>query len=159
MKVRINERGPFTVHTFEQETEEIDVTSAIGTFKPDPAWRFADRVGHFHAYAADGSTPTLRHFPDYGYECLICGQDIQPATIAVPPDGFRKVIPGRTTWTLTLLVTDFVRVLGAYPGNRVTVRRGREWFGIGLFESVQSVPYAYDTVTIRGEGRWPMMQS
>lgn len=152
MKVRINERGPFAVATFSKDVDAIDVTNPAGTTKPDPAWTFVDDSGHFHAYAADGSTPTLLRAEDLLNECTICHQQITPDTIWIPGDTYRKLIPGRSRWTLTLNVTDFARVLGVYPGDRVSVRRGREWFGVGIFEQVERVAFSYDIATITGGG-------
>ena len=119
------------------ETESIDV-STMSDFRPDPTWEHVDAAGHFHAYAADGKTPTLQetseeywcedcheHHTSYKTACVICGEEIRPATIDT--GAFSKSIPGRTTWTL--------KVIGSVgrPGERVSVRvqeEGRDSFGI-----------------------------
>ena len=64
---------------------------------PDPAWEHTDSNGHFHAFAADGKTPTLETYSVHigcdgscggvcegeGYDenrwkCAVCGEEVEP---------------------------------------------------------------------------------
>lgn len=95
----------------------IDV-SVSGATKPDPNWTHVDGQGHFHAFADDGSLPTLRRdtlrhdcdmagdddhdldcegYDTYVSRCLICAAEVQPQQVADYSD---RRIPGPTTVTI-----------------------------------------------------------
>lgn len=40
------------------EVEQIDVSTASGSYKPDSSWSFVDSLGHYHAWATDNTLPT-----------------------------------------------------------------------------------------------------
>lgn len=84
--------------------EQIETTSAYGCTKPDVGWTFVDAAGHFHAWAADGTLPTL-HVPKKRYRCVICGEKISPRTIYVPGSSFRTFKPGRKEITLQVIAS------------------------------------------------------
>jgi hypothetical protein len=126
--VSINGAEPVPA-TFGIEVERIDVSTFTAS-KPDMRWEFRDAAGHFHAYDHQGELPTIvrreevirvdrdessdgsaeaEHMDDEEWmedaytvthiECALCGEEVDPKRLAVDP---HKVIPGRTSYTLTL---------------------------------------------------------
>lgn len=102
--------------SFSLDQQMIDATSAMGGWKPDETWRFTDTNGHTH-YWKDGYPTLTRHEePDYTahdpdgypeeylgdswYECAVCGEVIEPTMIHIPPDVYKRYIPGLITATL-----------------------------------------------------------
>ena len=90
--------------------------------RPDPAWEHTDSHGHFHAFAADGKTPTLKTYLVHvacdgscggvcegeGYDethwkCVICGEEVEPRFI---PDAEARTvgIPVVTSRRTTVIV-------------------------------------------------------
>jgi uncharacterized protein (DUF433 family) len=143
----------------------IDVSSETGR-KPDPKWVHTDAAGHFHAWSAAGTTPTLerrtRHVecddscahwddePCAGYDvpylaCRICGEEIRPGTVRDDA----RYRPGLIDWSVTaaVLVT---------PGDQVTVRvelPDREVFGVAVASEVTAGLGEPRTV-LRGNGEY-----
>lgn len=121
----------------EVEQQEIRQMSSV---EPDVTWEHVDSSGHFHAYAAEGKTPTLRQVseevwcPDchenhteYAMQCILCDEAVKPGTVDRGPK--TEWIAGPTTWTMRAL-----DVPGRY-GDTVSVRfidedLGRELFGV-----------------------------
>jgi hypothetical protein len=105
--------------------EQLDVTSALPCAVPDMQWFALDKAGHFHAFADDGTLPTLDEeqvvVPCDGtscgnwadecegttktvYRCKICKKKVKPQwTTSV--DTFRKTAPGRRTTEIEFKVT------------------------------------------------------
>lgn len=173
MQVWINNQGPLVPESFERNVGKIDVTSALTRFEPDPAWRHVDDAGHFHAYTADGDTPTLGmvcadepecpHDPSLDYcnlaeVCSICKERIEPGRIAIPPDSHRTYAPGRESWTLVALVSDWID-----PTDPVSVRFvpdvAPDSFAIGrVILQEQDERFGGTRVTIEGGQRWEVLQ-
>jgi hypothetical protein len=80
--------------------ETVQYIRSETAVKPDPAWEHTDSNGHFHAFAGNGETPTLRGYSIHvdcdgscggtcggeGYdethwECVICGEEVKPRFI------------------------------------------------------------------------------
>jgi hypothetical protein len=152
------------------ETEQIDVTAATETH-PDPRWEVTDRAGHYHAWTTDGTLPTLTetsehqecaggHDADFdcceGYEvtvhhCTICGERVEPATIA--STGTRRLIPGRESWTVKVTMPN-PPVAPLRTGDRVSVRTedaGTVYFGVGI-PTAETIGVDWWTVTVDGCG-------
>lgn len=118
----------------EQSGEHV---RSLGWQKPDPKWTHVDSAGHFHAYGADGTTPTLvrsgtehwcedcqdEHW-EYVSRCVLCDEEITPGTIHTGPQ--TEWVAGPVAWTLKVAgyrkVADRISV-------RVTGDHG-EFFGI-----------------------------
>jgi hypothetical protein len=102
-------------------TQEVEYVRSLGAVRPDPNWRFIDRLGHEHSFAGD-DLPTLTahrvQMPCDGscdgvcegegysvtrYRCSICGEDVEPNW--VPDYRAREVgtpITGITWWTVKI---------------------------------------------------------
>jgi hypothetical protein len=111
--------GPEVRGTFDVQVEQVETT---GASKKDLSWQFTDTAGHYHAWADDGSLPTLvrrdeyvtdpDEGDDFGYtaihlHCRICDEEVQPHWV---PSLFREFAPGRKSWTVT--VETYVEVRG-----------------------------------------------
>lgn len=96
----------------EQETIYVGPSTSK---TPDLDWTYTDRDGHWHAFADDGSHPTLdehsRRVPfgatdDYRieswYACKICGQTITPCFKTKYNDDH---IPGTKSWRVEASMT------------------------------------------------------
>ncbi len=136
--VWINSEGPFTASAYRERVEALDVTSALPTYRPDPAWRFVDDAGHLHAYSADGQTPTLRAHPacerpgcedcESVNRCWICEQVVMPGVALSQPGGVRQSTPGARHWEIDVPVpADVLLRLAAV--SDVTVNT-RGWFAV-----------------------------
>lgn len=69
---------------------DMDITRPV-TFPtpPDHTWTFTDANGHFHAYKADGTLPTLDAVGTENgpvYYCKVCRLSITPAVLNTPAD-------------------------------------------------------------------------
>lgn len=111
---RINNEGPFPAElTVERNVERIPT---LGRTVPDLAWSHVDKHGHYHAYAADGSLPTLdatrKHMPCIGcedraceggyrtvYRCGLCKRKVKPGTTTSYDD---TVVQGPAEATLVI---------------------------------------------------------
>jgi hypothetical protein len=134
MEIWLDAAGPFRGQVT-VETERIDITSGLTTYKPDPQWTFVDKAGHWHAFTADGKHPTMERYvkmlpcpggcndptcegqPEERYRCLICGKRIRPNRVVASYAGERRSMPGLTSWS--------VRVFGSGPipsAEKVVVR-------------------------------------
>lgn len=143
LEIFINERGPY-LGSLNIDTEVIDITSGMTTYKDDPKWTFVDKAGHFHAITEAGKFPTLEAYTktlpcpggcdDPGcegitearYRCRICRKRVKPGRVVDQVGGVPRSMPGLTTWTATVKTqqqwTDAVSI-------RATAGR-REMFGI-----------------------------
>lgn len=145
-EVVIDGHGPYECEI--EVTQQVEMVRSYTAIKPDVGWEHTDSRGHFHAFAADGSLPTLREvrvhvFCDGScgfesgcegydrayYERLICGERVKPVfepdhaarTLGVP-------VPGAKT---TIITVHADRVL---PEQKVSVRISQgdaEMIGIG----------------------------
>lgn len=122
MDIWLNNAGPFRGQVT-VETEAIDITSGLTSYKPDPSWTFVDKAGHWHAFTADGKHPTMERYvkmlpcpggcndpgcegsPEERYRCVLCGKRIRPGRVVASYAGERRSMPGLTNWS--------VRVFGA----------------------------------------------
>ena len=154
-EIRVD-NGPLVPGELAIDVEQIDVTMSIKT-EPDMAWEHIDRHGHFHAYAEDGTLPTLEartrvvepaledpdddfdiddYDEDYDqtyYVCAICDEEIEPKVIVTRPVG-REFVPGLMSWTVEVGVP--LRL-----GDRVSVvvtSGGSTCFGVGMVDEISS---------------------
>lgn len=69
---------------------DVDITRPVTVATPpDYTWTFTDTNGHFHAYNANGSLPTLdAEIGPSGslHYCKICRLPVVPATLPTPAD-------------------------------------------------------------------------
>lgn len=88
--------SPFLDAALSQE-RHVDTVQSASAFKPDPSWHVVDANGHYHAWAANGTLPTLRvqyledtthSYEDEGeapsrphYYCHICSEEIDPVYV------------------------------------------------------------------------------
>lgn len=93
-RVLIDGSEPLTC-TVNVNVEEVESTSGIGHAKPDASWFHLDMHSHFHAWAADGTLPTLRRTKKNNHRCVICNEKVEPRTVGVPASSFRTFVPGR----------------------------------------------------------------
>lgn len=115
------------------ETDQIDVSTAY-TSRPDKSWRYVDKAGHVHEWAAGGyailawvvGRPTWCgdcgewHEGDGRYECILCGEVIEPATVG--SGGIRQTVPGRSRYYLRKPFQDAVEIT---PDQAADLRDGR----------------------------------
>jgi hypothetical protein len=119
LELFINERGPY-LGELNVETERIDITSGLTTYKPDPQWTHVDKAGHFHAIAEGGKFPTLEAYTktspcpggcgdpgcegttEVRYRCRICRKRVKPGRVLDQAGGERRTMPGLTTWTVRI---------------------------------------------------------
>jgi hypothetical protein len=114
--------------TLDVSVDEIDVTSSMPWWEPDPAWAYTDTHGHTHRWqteqrggehhaVGDQSWHAVLDDPDGGdyyfdsdgeeynapthCECRTCGDTLEPGRIDHGPDMFRRFIPGLKHYTLT----------------------------------------------------------
>lgn len=121
--IRIDGETPARMGNLEVVQESVGVTSLTAS-KPNLAWTFRDAAGHFHAFAKDGSLPTLAtssiHDPgcigncedlDYEFQCgvrhpyvcRVCGEEIKPERT---PDPGPHYMPGRKSWSVLVYGVD-----------------------------------------------------
>jgi hypothetical protein len=108
--------------TITATTEMLDVTSMSGRSTIDRAWRYVDKAGHVHEWVEppswhrqDGWFLTIHYVPgepywcadcndehegEGHYECLACGEVINPGWIKYDGSVAREYQPGYTTYTL-----------------------------------------------------------
>jgi len=125
-------------------SREVETIYSELATKPDSAWEYTDPLGHWHAYADDGSLPTLdakREQVDCdgtcggvcegeGYEitryyCRICSAPVDPAR--VPDHRPHHILTG---WNWTVVVYTFIPA-----GQEMSVRiigEDRTAFGVGV---------------------------
>lgn len=161
--ISIDNGGPLD-GTFDWHVDQIDVSTALGTTRPDPGWEFVDAAGHFHAYTDTDGLPTLERVGEFvaydepddetgetGYtlerwRCRICGEVVEPGRVTEHPGGQRAFAPGRMSWSVTV---------PAYMlAVRVSVRieRGdRVYFGVAEVVSAAVVDGAASTLVGIGE--------
>ncbi len=123
---------------------DVEVVYSERATKPDPAWEYTDPFGHWHAYADDGSLPTLDAKQEHvdcdgtcggvcggeGYDvtryyCRICSAPVDPARV---PDHGPHNILGMWRWTLVVYTL-------IPAGTEVSVRiaaEDRTAFGVGV---------------------------
>jgi hypothetical protein len=109
--------GPLLPAVYEVDQQVLDISSDRAT-KPDPAWSLVDDAGHFHAFDADGSLPTLdgtrvpmpcdgscggvcegEGYSVTRYTCRACGQEVRP--VWVPDVAARTAtMPGMKDWSV-----------------------------------------------------------
>lgn len=126
-------------------TQMIEMRFAFAT-EPDLRWSDTDPSGHFHAYAHDGSLPTLDTIREHvdcngcgdedcdGYDvvtyvCSICRAPVEPKT--KPAED--KIVPGQKSWEATVDIP-------VEMGKVVSVRAelgGRTAFGVGRVVSFE----------------------
>ena len=132
---------PTPISDWHIDQEWVDVSS-LSDVQPDPKWSSTAAAGHFHAYADNGDTPTLRTVAEehwcadchenemtYTLRCVLCDEEITPGTVNRGPTS--KSIPGLRTASLTLRYRPDVRRPLAY-GSAVSVHLssdGQEFFG------------------------------
>jgi hypothetical protein len=125
-QVRIDGSEPISC-TVSVNTEQIETTSALGHAEPDMSWTALDMHSHFHAWAADGTLPTLRETKKGNHRCVICREKVVPLITHVPASDFRTFTPGRQEIAL--------QVVSEYkPAPIVSVRideGSMSGFGIG----------------------------
>lgn len=144
--VVIDGNGPYRCEV--EIRQEVEMVRSDLAAKPDAQWEHTDSRGHFHAFAADGTLPTVRkdfeHVPCDGacgfesgcegydrpiYECLICSERVEPRyvpdhaarTVGVPVEGPKSAI-------ITLHTCE------ALPEKKISLRvthKGGEMIGIG----------------------------
>jgi hypothetical protein len=130
VQIWINEMLTLPGGSLRIERELIDISAALPSVQPDSAWSEVDPQGHFHAFAADGTLPTLT-YPTFGdesrvtwLECRLCFAVIEPSYVpAEDGAGFgRRSAPGRTRWDVNATLPIEPRVLGSLLGAQVSVR-------------------------------------
>lgn len=133
--ITVGTSGPWLGRLF-VEQEMIEIRSARQS-RPDMKWVFVDNAGHWHAFDADGKTPTLREYAEHvecdgscggvcqgeGYhvtrwKCLGCGVSVKPRFNT--EYDVRSTVPGMTSWSVQLLADGTV-ALPQYP-DKVSVR-------------------------------------
>jgi hypothetical protein len=131
VQIWINEMLALPGGSLRIERELIDISSDLPTVQPDSAWSEVDPQGHFHAFAADGTLPTLTN-PTFGdeslvtwLECRLCFAVIEPSYVPAE-DGVRfgrRSAPGRTRWDVNATLPIEPRVLdGSLRAAQVSVR-------------------------------------
>jgi hypothetical protein len=69
---------------------DMDITRpSTNPTPPDHTWMFTDVNGHFHAYKADGTLPTLDAESNGNgpvYYCKVCRVSVTPAVLSTPAD-------------------------------------------------------------------------
>lgn len=174
LEIFINERGPY-LGTLNIDTEVIDITSGMTTYKDDPQWTFVDKAGHFHAITRDGKFPTLEAYTktlpcpggcgDSGcegtievrYRCRICGKRIRPGRIVDQVGGMQRSMPGRTSWTVriehreTLGITEADVSVRAVAGQRTMFGLARRELTAGTSDG----RYTYGFFGVTELGRRP----
>jgi hypothetical protein len=163
--VRLDDREP--VRGELMVSREVETIYSERATKPDSAWEYTDPFGHWHAYADDGSLPTLdakqEHVDCDGtcgglcegegykvtrYYCRICSAPVEPAR--VPDHEPRNIFTG---WSWTVVVYTFIP-----PGEEMSVQvvaEDRTAFGVGVSSgsTVRSRHGETDTrTTINGVG-------
>lgn len=83
---------------------------------PDPYWTYTDRKGHWHAWADDGTHPTMIKYPDTSYACKICNQTIRPNFKTKYND---QQIPGMKSWRVEAIMT---KLPIPAPGSQHVIR-------------------------------------
>lgn len=155
VEIYVDEQGPFP-GDLEIEVEEIDISSNLPSYKPDPKWTHVDKAGHFHAITREGKYPTLetytKHRPCPGgcgdsgcegttetrYRCRVCRKRVRPGSVSDGWPGMVRKMPGRTYWT--------VEVRASWPpenaGEAVVrvVSGDRTWFGVVQYGRASSGP-------------------
>jgi hypothetical protein len=174
LEVYVNAAGPFP-GSLTVETETIDITSGLTTYKPDPKWEHVDKAGHWHAFTSDGKHPTLEDYVkllpcpggcgDPGcegtretrYRCRICGKRIKPGFVVDSYPGETRSMPGRTSWSATVEQAADLPI-PTRSGELLTVRAvgdGFTYFGlatIGPSEVMSSSDGVWMSATFYGIG-------
>jgi hypothetical protein len=103
------------------EVEEIEMPTG-GRYVPDPNWIFVDAKEHFHATSVEAASPhptLIRQskgdgFDDedeetfvHWFECRICGEHIEPGTMLIDGDNWRRTEPGPMTWYADIMINPF----------------------------------------------------
>lgn len=119
--------------------EMIDVSVAVAV-KPDMEWSHVDSEGHWHAFADDGTLPTLMRAPgaaewaepSEAWSCIICVDEVEPSYVSAPALG-QEWIPGPRTWRVTVSEVPMSRVprIGDHHTIRV-VTTGQTLFGVAV---------------------------
>lgn len=114
--------GDRQVHQMDLKVEQemIDVGPSESRV-PDPYWTYTDRKGHWHAWADDGTCPTLIKSvgPDgeeIWYACKICNQTIRPNFKTKYND---QPIPGQKSWRVEAIMT---KLPIPAPGSQHVIR-------------------------------------
>lgn len=129
--------------TLSMDQEWIDV-SVSAESRPDPSWELRDAAGHFHAWAEDGTLPTLKSVAVHmlcsecgkddccdGWDsterrCILCDEVVKPTWIVDTNPPWRQM-PGRKDWV--------AEVAYEVPIGRsvsiVLVTEGHTYFGFG----------------------------
>lgn len=129
--------------------------------RPDLSWSALDKEGHWHAYAGDGSLPTLReerkhkgcglkgdHTDDCGvytvirYRCRICDRKVRPSELS---GTHTFTVPGPRWWSAVLQYrfADSRDLPMVKVGAQVTVRllitgHSQMQFGIAHVDTLQT---------------------
>jgi hypothetical protein len=133
---------------------QVIVVESLGSI-PDRAWIHVDAAGHFHAWAADETLPTLTEHHEQqpcdgscggvcegeGYTvttwtCRICTEPVEPGTI---PGPHTRHMPRLTDWRVEVRRQRGVpppTVLGHEVSIRATVDR-TEHFGVAILTDTQ----------------------
>lgn len=123
------------------EREVIDLGPSE-TRVPDLDWTYTDRVGHWHAWADDGSHPTMiKNVRQDGegiwYACVICDQTIRPSFKTKDND---RPIPDKKSWRVEAIMT---KLPVPYPGSQRVIRLvtgDTIAFGIATVSAVEHRP-------------------
>lgn len=118
---------------------------------PDLDWTYTDRKGHWHAFADDGSHPTMIEnqqkvstgldpddFYTIGsYACRICNQTIAPNFKTKTNDDY---VPGMTSWRVEALMTKLpIPVVGTTTVIRL-IAGDTLAFGVAVVANVEYSP-------------------
>lgn len=125
---------------------DMDITRPVTVPNPpDHTWTFTDANGHFHAYNANGTLPTLdaeSNGNGPSYYCKVCRLPITPAVLNTPADMPVTIHPPwATRVTLNSLPVLERVVVRAQPAGQPT------HFGVARVDAYTgSGPYVVDLV-------------